>query len=48
MQYKVVSKGAFESVEKFEQKLNKLAMEGWRVITNFSSGVYLIMGKEKH
>lgn len=47
MQYKVIQKGPFERIEKFEQKLNELAMSGWRVVTVVSD-IYVILGKEKH
>lgn len=48
MKYKLVQKGPFEKAEKFENRLNQLAMEGWRVITNMSQGAYLVLGKEKY
>lgn len=48
MQYKLIQKGPFEKKEKFEQKLNSLALEGWRVITSMSNGEYLVLGKEKY
>lgn len=38
---------AFEKKEAFEERLNSLAREGWRVITSMSSGAYLVLGKEK-
>ena len=47
MQYKVIQKGPFERIEKFEQKLNELALEGWRVVTVVSD-IYVILGKEKY
>ena len=47
MQYKVIQKGPFERIEKFEQKLNELAMVGWRVVTVVSD-IYVILGKEKY
>lgn len=34
-QYKFVKKGLFESLSKFEKKLNDTANSGWRVV-NFS------------
>ncbi|WP_420387326.1 hypothetical protein [Roseivirga sp.] len=47
MQYKIIQKGPFEKVEKFQVRLNQLAMEGWRVVTVMSD-IYLILGKEKY
>ncbi len=48
MQYKLVTKGAFEKPEKFEKRLNELAAQGWRVITSMTQGAYLVLGKEKY
>lgn len=48
MKYKLIAKGPFEKAEKFEARLNQMAMEGWRVITNMSQGAYLVLGKEKY
>ncbi len=48
MQYKLITKGPFEKVEKFEIRLNELSLQGWRVITNMSQGAYLVLGKEKY
>ncbi len=47
MQYKIINQKAFEKIEKFEERLNHLSREGWRVITSMQSGAYLILGKEK-
>lgn len=47
MEYKLVSKGAFENIEKFEKRLNGMAVQGWRVITNMTQGAYLILEKKK-
>ena len=30
--YKVISKGVFERISKFEDRLNGMAAEGWRVV----------------
>ena len=48
MEYKIVHKKAFEKTETFEKRLNKMAIEGWRVITSFTNEGYLVMGKEKY
>lgn len=48
MQYKLITKGPFEKVEKFERRLNELSAQGWRVITNMSQGAHLVLGKEKY
>ena len=48
MQYKLIQKGPFEKAEKFERRLNEMAAQGWRVITNMSQGAYLVMGKERY
>ena len=48
MQYKLISKGPFEKPEKFEKRLNEMAMSGWRVITSMTQGAYLVLGKDKY
>lgn len=47
MEYKIVTRGPFEKTEKFEIRLNELAMSGWRVITSHGD-LSLVMGKAKH
>lgn len=47
MQYKIIQKGPFEKVEKFEKRLNELAQSGWRVIAGLGD-FYLVLGKEKY
>jgi len=47
MEYKIVSRGPFEKVEKFQMRLNEMAMSGWRVITTHGD-LSIIMGKQKH
>ncbi|GHE68203.1 MULTISPECIES: hypothetical protein [Roseivirga] len=47
MQYKILQKGPFEKLEKFEKRLNELAMSGWRVVTSMGD-FYLVLGKEKY
>lgn len=48
MEYKIIHKGAFEKIESFEKKLNGMSSSGWRVITSYSGGAYLIMGRSKN
>ncbi|WP_323756715.1 hypothetical protein [Roseivirga sp.] len=48
MEYKIIYKGAFEKMESFEKKLNAMATSGWRVVTSYSNGAYLILGRSKH
>lgn len=31
--YKIVKKGVFESVTKFEERVNSLSLEGWKAIS---------------
>ncbi|MHA7101846.1 hypothetical protein BXY85_2858 [Roseivirga pacifica] len=47
MQYKIIQKGPFEKVEKFEKKLNEMAMSGWRIVASLGD-FYLVLGKDKH
>lgn len=47
MQYKIIQKGPFEKLDKFEKRLNELAMSGWRVVTSLGD-FYLVLGKEKY
>ena len=46
MQYKIVHKGPFEKVAKFEKRLNELAMSGWRVVTALDD-YHLVLAKGK-
>lgn len=48
MQYKLIHKGPFEKVIKFEKKLNERSVQGWRVITSMSQGEFLVLGKDKN
>lgn len=47
MQYKIITRGPFEKVEKFEMRLNEMALSGWRVITCHGD-LGVILGKQKH
>lgn len=48
-EYQFINKGTFESLAKFEKKLNNKAMEGWRVVNiiTLSSGVVALLEKVK-
>ncbi len=48
MEYKLLHKGPFEKIDTFQKRLNALSANGWRVITSFAGGAYLVLGKEKH
>ncbi len=47
--YKIVRKGTFESLSKFEKRLDALALEGWKAlgITNDHGGTTVLMEKER-
>lgn len=47
MEYKIFKPKAFESSDKVETRLNEMALQGWRVITNMNQGGYLVLGKGK-
>ena len=47
MQYKILHKGPFEKVEKFEKRLNEMAMSGWRVKAALGD-FYIILEKGKY
>lgn len=47
MEYKIISRGPFEKVDKFEMRLNEMARWGWRVIAPYGD-VSFVMGKPKH
>ena len=48
MEYKIIHKKPFEKMEAFEKRINSMAISGWRVITSYAGGGYLILGKEKY
>ena len=48
MHYKIIQKGPFEKLDKFEKRLNEMAMSGWRVVTSMNHGTYLILSKDKY
>ncbi len=43
--YKFLKKGVFESLDKFEKKLNEKVTEGWRVVnfTNDHDGIVVLL-----
>lgn len=41
MKYKFFKKGSFESLDKFEKRLNEEASLGWRVINIVTIGGYI-------
>ena len=48
--YKIVKKGLFESIEKFENRLNELAAEGWVAVSissEHNNSVVVLMKKER-
>ena len=46
-QFKIVKKGVFESHLKFEEKINSLALEGWRAISISHQGAQMVVLMEK-
>jgi hypothetical protein len=47
--YKLITKGVFERAVKFEEKLNALASQGWRVVSSGADNgqIYVIMERER-
>jgi len=45
--YKIVKKGAFRSIEKFEDLLNDYAKDGWKVVNLTTSDSYMYALIEK-
>ena len=45
--YKVVRKKAFEKHARFEERINSLALEGWKAISITSEGTSMIVLMEK-
>ena len=45
--HKLVSKGVFEKMDKFEQRLDSLALEGWKAVslTRDSGTIIVLMEK---
>jgi hypothetical protein len=47
MEYKIVRQKTFGKIETFEKELNGYAMQGWRVVTSYAQGSYLILERSK-
>ena len=45
--YKILKKGVFESQSKFEEKVNSLALKGWRAISLSHQGSQMVVLMEK-
>lgn len=45
--YKFLKKGIFESLDKFEKKVNEFSLKGWKPISISQEGGYLIVLFEK-
>lgn len=45
--YRLVSKGIFESTDKFEKRLNALSLEGWKAISISHNGGHMVVLMEK-
>ncbi len=45
--YKILKKGVFESHTKFEEKLNGLSLQGWKVISLSHQGAQIVVLMEK-
>ncbi len=47
--YKIIKKGIFESLSKFDERINSLSLEGWRAISIASDQgtMTVLMEREK-
>ena len=45
--YKLVKKGVFESQVKFEERMNSLALRGWKAISISHQGAQVVVLMEK-
>lgn len=45
--YKILKKGVFESQLKFEEKINSLALQGWKAISLSHQGAQMVVLMEK-
>lgn len=45
--YKILKKGLFESQSKFEEKINSMAVQGWKAISISHQGGQLVVMLEK-
>lgn len=46
--YKILKKGVFESQSKFEEKINSLALQGWKAISLSHQGAQMVVLMEKN
>lgn len=46
--YKIVKKGVFESHLKFEERINAMALEGWKALSISHQGAQLVVLMEKN
>jgi hypothetical protein len=45
--YSIVKKGVFESHTKFEEKINSLALQGWKALSISHQGAQMVVLMEK-
>lgn len=45
--YRIVKKGVFESQIKYDERINSLALEGWRAISISHQGAQMVVLMEK-
>ncbi len=45
--YKIAKKGVFESQMKFEERINSLALEGWKALSISHQGAQMVVLMEK-
>ena len=45
--YKFLKKGTFESLDKFEKKVNEFSLKGWRAVSMGHDGASIIVLFEK-
>lgn len=45
--YQLLKKGVFESQDKFENRINQLAFEGWKAISISHYGGHMVVLMEK-
>lgn len=45
--YKLIKKGVFESQVKFEERINSMAIQGWKAISISHQGAQLVVLMQK-
>lgn len=45
--YKIVKKGVFEKESRFEERINSIALEGWKALSISAQGGILVVLMEK-